>query len=69
MRFKLIHVSQSLLPPSVGVVIGFTQTLYDVTEGVDSVAPLVVSVLMGSLRRSVVVTVSVQDETAIGEYK
>ena len=49
------------------MVVGFTQPLYEVTEGVDSVAPLVVSVLNGSLRRSVVVNAVTQEGTAVGE--
>ena len=54
-------------PLFVGVIIGFTQTLYEVTEGVDSEAPLVVSVLMGSLSRNVVINVTTQDQSAVGE--
>ena len=51
------------------VVIGFTQTEYFFTEGVDLEAPLVISVLMGTLRRSVIVNVNTQGGSAVGEDK
>ena len=66
---SLYLFSYLYLPPHVDVVIGFTQTEYLVTEGVGVEAPLVVSVLMGTLRRSVVVNVNTQDGSAVGEDK
>ena len=46
--------------------IGFTQAFYDVTEGVDREALLVVRVRQGSLNRSVIVRISTQHESASG---
>ena len=66
---SLYLFSYLYLPPHVDVVIGFTQTKYVVTEGVDSEAPLVVGVIMGTLRRSVIVNVNTRGGTAVGEDK
>ena len=52
-------------PPPAGVVIGFEQPLYTVSEDAGSINVGVV-VRNGQLRRSVVVTVSTEDGTAQG---
>ena len=49
------------------VVIGFNQTLYEVSEN-EVLALISVSLLNGTLRREVVVEVSTQEDTALGMH-
>ena len=49
-----------------GVIIGFEQPMYEVGEGDGSVNVRIV-VMMGMLRRDVVVSVATQDDTAVGK--
>ena len=52
--------------PYAEVIIGFTQTRYDVSENI-SQAMVYVEVIDGILRRQVIVNVSSVDNTALGE--
>ncbi len=49
------------------MVIGFTQTVYQATEDVDSSVQLLVNVLMGDLRRDVIVNFATEDGSALGK--
>ena len=51
-----------------GVIIGFNQTRYDVSENVGQTM-VYVEVRDGILRRQVVVNVMTADNTALGEYQ
>ena len=48
------------------MVIGFTQTVYQATEDVDDNVQLFVNVLMGDLRRDVIVNFATEDDSALG---
>jgi hypothetical protein len=48
------------------VVIGFEQPIYEVGEG-DGSVNVRIAVMMGMLRRDVVVAVATQDDTAVGK--
>ena len=48
------------------MIIGFEQPMYEVGEGDGSVNVRIV-VMMGMLRRDVVVSVATQDDTAVGK--
>ncbi|XP_064387674.1 uncharacterized protein LOC135335909 isoform X6 [Halichondria panicea] len=50
---------------SIGVVIGFTQTVYQATEDVDDNVQLFVNVLMGELRHDVIVNFATEDGSAL----
>ena len=49
-----------------GVIIGFEQPMYEVGEG-DGSVNFRIRVIMGMLRRDVVVSVATQDDTAMGK--
>ncbi len=49
------------------MVIGFTQTVYQATEDVDDNVQLFVNVLMGELRRDVIVNFATEDGSALGK--
>ncbi len=64
MRNYMAAYIYTLLLPT-GVVIGFSQTLYQATEGTDTSVQLSVNVLMGDLRRDVIVNFATEDGSAL----
>ena len=61
--YIIIRYCNHCLPT--GVVIGFSQTLYQATEGTDTSVQLSVNVLMGDLRRDVIVNFATEDGSAL----
>ncbi len=62
--YIIIRYCNHCLPT--GVVIGFSQTLYQATEGTDTSVLLSVNVLMGGmLRRDVIVNFATEDGSAL----